>query len=260
MALGETPWVDSVWKRVNKRLRDAGVTEAWLPRVHSFKPLNVVEYGAGNWGVVSPTPTPNLVVKLTTNLDEAYFVSLALAMTPPPGIVRYHRLMGLNNVKHEGRDVFVIWRDEAWDVSILNRISYPPDDWMPLSWFDGHAEVAVASLAKLVQQHPADRDAILAEAWTCMKTRQLRPDAPELMREAVRRLATCRKNCLVEARGLPCEPVTDALLHYLDMGILLVSVHLDNIGKDAAGGWIITDPGHATLLDPSLKPARPQYV
>lgn len=90
------------------------------------------EYGCGHYGCVWPTPGKQ-VVKLTSDLTEASVVAAFLRMGNVEGIVRYHGIYRLPGAKHRNREVFVLWRDEAWEVgglSALQGFGYhpgPPD-------------------------------------------------------------------------------------------------------------------------------------
>jgi hypothetical protein len=68
------------------------------------------------------------------------------------------------------------------------------------------------------------------------------------------RVGMALRTCLYTAQEMSGNPslyrVGEALAHYLEEGILLADVHKDNIGLDAEGEAIISDPGHSVEFHP----------
>jgi hypothetical protein len=89
MTLGKTPWVDQHVADILPKLRQQ-VPASWLPRMGAS--LVVEEYGCGHFGCVMPTYEPGLVIKLTTDVQEAWFVARMMKLAKQPGIVAYKKI------------------------------------------------------------------------------------------------------------------------------------------------------------------------
>lgn len=117
MTLGKTPWVDRNITSILPQLRQH-VPESWLPRTMTESGRNkpvVEEYGCGHYGCVMPTNEPDLVMKLTSDPSEAWFIARALTLEPTSGIVEYKKIFALD-ATHKSRSLFVLWRTEAHDI------------------------------------------------------------------------------------------------------------------------------------------------
>jgi hypothetical protein len=134
MNLGKTPWVDRHMSKILPLLKQR-VPETWLPRTiteHTeavctgpdweprivttkFKKPVVEEYGCGSYGCVMPTNEPGLVIKLTTDVSEAWFIARAMSLEETVGIVEYKGIYAVD-ATHSGKPLFVLWRTEARDV------------------------------------------------------------------------------------------------------------------------------------------------
>src|SRR4029079_4429216 len=92
--------------------------------------IKAEEFGVGHYGVVMPTMTPGVVMKLTSDADEAVFVKWVVNHAgfakDYPGRIQDIKIAPLYDtayrrevnpaVKRLGRDVFVLWREEAGQV------------------------------------------------------------------------------------------------------------------------------------------------
>ena len=118
MAVGNPPrWAEKAMKRAWPALR-AAVGPARLPAGPGAE-----EFGCGHYGCVWPTQSGQ-VVKITSDKTEASFVAAYLRMGGVEGMVGYHQIFRLAGTLHRGRPVFVIWRDEAWDVGELPSLAW----------------------------------------------------------------------------------------------------------------------------------------
>jgi len=146
MSLGKTPWVDKNVVMALPSLRRV-VPESWLPRmiteyneevrrgpdwdtkyetVKLKKPV-VEEYGCGSYGCVMPTSEPGLVMKLTSDVSEAWFIARAREIDYIGGIVEYKKIFALPT-KHKGRPLFVLWRTEARYIGDWSYTTHHHDD------------------------------------------------------------------------------------------------------------------------------------
>ena len=146
MSLGKTPWVDKNVVMALPSLRRV-VPESWLPRmiteyneevrrgpgwpttyetVKLKKPV-VEEYGCGSYGCVMPTSEPGLVMKLTSDVSEAWFISRARSLDYIGGIVEYKKIFALPT-QHKGRPLFVLWRTEARYIGDWSYTTHHHDD------------------------------------------------------------------------------------------------------------------------------------
>jgi hypothetical protein len=187
------------------------------------------------------------------------------------------------------RPMFVLWRTEAYDVGLLQNFyagafgareqqgplrAFVKDDYDRRTLRDGLAlldnfqhEAAVArKYIKPRLQAAENREAFLKDVWITYELadyskveveRNYRRvevyGAPKWV-TGLRRVGTAIENCrwiASEMTGTPIlNRVGEALLHYLDEGLLLADVHQGNIGVSDDNELIITDPGHVVEIHP----------
>jgi hypothetical protein len=89
----------------------AATAGADLARVrHGFDPTR--RLGCGNMGCVWASSRPGVVVKLTTDWDEAAFAAWATGKRlPGAGVVRYHAVFHVGRFGNAGHHVWALWRD-----------------------------------------------------------------------------------------------------------------------------------------------------
>ena len=96
--LGKTAWVDRHLGLAWERVRAAVPKEDWLPQVideGGVAKTSFTEYGCGHYGCVMPTYDDGVVMKLTSDETEAYFVAAALSMNDPNawnGLTEYYAI------------------------------------------------------------------------------------------------------------------------------------------------------------------------
>lgn len=264
---------------------DKGMTDAYwldilraakarLAKLEKAKPKGYEEFGCGHYGCVMPTSAPGVVIKVTTDQTEAAFVAAYLSLKPserPLGIIPYHRLIAIRSASHLKRPVFVLWRAEAQHLGI-DGIRH----WISTGARDFERDYYARSLKKVMQAVGNCLDA----ARQIRKRIHKKPDAAEVLRTGVLRMdeawgwngppparlgrsaavawymSAFRKN----AEEMSTEPmgnyVGQALIESFDAGLLLADVHLNNIGmptgdllNEIGMTPIVTDPGHAIVLD-----------
>lgn len=256
---------------------ERGSMAAWMPREVSGSTVRkrlADALGCGHYGCVFHTNTPGLVMKISSDPSEATFIHAALKLGEwPDGIVKYQAILDLPGA-HRNRPVFIIWREEAFDVGKHDIKHYA---WREFSDYHGAylnaARVIRESSTKpnwakqLAEGHKWEQWAWNNVIWEDGSVRSVgysaaaRASSPAFMRyRGGQRLAAAFRICqiafeLMENTAYAHE-VGAALTFYLEHGILLADVHLNNIGKvtrvDPDYGeqtyTVITDPGHAVFF------------
>lgn len=257
-----------------------GSMAAWMPRElpgSTPKRREVDSLGCGHYGCVMLTNTPGLVIKISSDPSEAAFVKAAVTLGEwPHGIVRYQAILDLPGA-HKGRPVFIIWREEAFDIGKLDRSHYAFRE------FEQY-HTAYLNAARVVRE--MSRKPAFAKQLAEVKARYEqwawghivwedgrakggswgeRTSPPPFMRyKGAQRIAAALRICAIAfemmANTAYGTEVGAALEFYLDRGILLADVHTMNIGHVSRpdpdypeGGpqtyTVITDPGHAVFLN-----------
>jgi hypothetical protein len=257
-----------------------GSMAAWMPQElpgSTPKRRKIDSLGCGRYGCVMLTNTSGLVIKISSDPSEAEFVKAAVKIGEwPVGIVRYQAVLDLPG-SHQGRPVFIVWREEAFDVG---SIGAGPDPHAKREFEQYH--VAYRNAATYVRQVSVKPgwDRRLAEAkaheewawnnviWEDGKAGAYRDPqgdpryrvAPFMRYTSARRLAAALRICAITFELMEntnyAHEVGAALGFYLDQGVLLADVHMGNIGHvtrvDPDYGpqtyTVITDPGHAVFL------------
>jgi hypothetical protein len=230
--------------------------------------LHAKPYGCGVWGCVLPTSSRGTVLKITNDATEAQFVA-TLLRTPhlqKPGIVRYYDIVKLP-VKRERRDVYAIWREEAYDVGHV----VSDDIVQGLLRTKEDVELAAFNSDLIEFRTYADRffDLRHAASWSTVDSiHELAGQAIDLVginddgeieyvrvRNVPLKMAVLLQICRVFAakltRGAVGSLVGKALGDLMHDGILLCDVHQDNVGYAQRGKKreiVITDPGYSTAL------------
>jgi hypothetical protein len=277
--LAETAWVDrnmtAAWQRIA-----AHVPASWMPQTVTSTPrrMTVREYGCGHYGCVMPTAVEGLVCKLTSDISEARFVAASLAMDEEvAGIVNYKKLFALEGQQHRKRPLFMLWRDEAWNVGFLQRLPLyiGPESHFKMAerynimpgqirslregekYLGDFLDTARDVRDKLtnVFKKMSREEALGAVAQAFENYRYDDPSERNVKHyRGIDRIGVGLARCMYLAEMMAntdvIYPVGSALEHYLDNGILMADVHLGNIGLDEERHLIITDPGHVIAVDP----------
>ena len=268
MSLGKTPWVDrnlkSAWSRIA-----AQVPEEWMPELEPGKKFSVEEYGCGHYGCVTPTGMSDIVFKMTSDVTEARFVVMAKELPPTEGLVEYYDIFALEGVTHRRRPVFVLWREAAKDIGLLFPVSTYPGAHIEAYGYDHYhirnikegvrdldlylrwVRDARDKITKQLKRKP--REEVLPALWDAFE--RAPADADPRHYRGIPRIGIALRKCWDLAMSIAntdvVYPIGVALGHYLDEGILLADVHLNNIGRDIQDNeLIITDPGHAVEFHP----------
>ena len=188
------------------------------------------------------------------------------------------------------RPMFVLWRSEAYDVGLIHAYlhlavgpkyiqaealkRFVKDDYDRRMLHEGvrlldnfqHEAYVARKYIKPRLQAAENREAFLKDVWITYELadyskveveRNYRRvevyGAPKWV-TGLRRVGIAIENCrwiASEMTGTPIlNRVGEALLHYLDAGLLLADVHQGNIGVSDDNELIITDPGHVVEIHP----------
>lgn len=262
-------------------------TRDWLAAQVPADELPLEPLGCGHYGCVYSTGREDVVVKVTTDPAEVFFVQTAMTFDHwPDGIVRYDRIMAVPDRSYRNRPFFYIWREAAFDVGTIltfntsvyyqKTINYDERTQI-IAWQRLNDFKAYAHEARTVLTRAKDPSKVMCEAkryaeWAWdqamevdmeqmgMRARGIRPHRYGFERfKSGMRVAYCLAMCKAVAQYMENEPllysVGDALAYYFDKGILMADVHAGNIGRvDREGDVyvVITDPGHALDLRPYL--------
>ncbi len=276
--LGKTPWVDRHLRQTWAVL-SAEVPANLLPQQLPIEAFSVEEYGCGYFGCVMPTASSSLVVKITTDESEAWFAYVAMQLAKrddwPPGIVRYHKVLKLEGRTHKRRPIYLLWRDEAWDVGFLSGLygsRRDPHDLeltgyinliTNLMEYDRWTALALTRMRKASDPKKLVQQALRLEqdAWQAVAEQlSFRGDTiqvtarSEPTRNPAQDFAFAVRACATVAQFMANTYANDTigmtLEYYIDAGLLISDLHAGNIGRvqhpeyeDLQPG--ITDPGLA---------------
>lgn len=280
-----TAWVNRMFDRYWDQMV-ARVGTGLMPTESDSANWKFEELGCGHYGCVLATESPGTVIKLTTDMSEAAFVSAALTLPEwPTGIVHYDDIFELPET-YKNRRVFVLWRQEADNIGDLcgGMVSTAYEDryvkrYSVYSLAEFHRNLSqwqftagyMRDQMRRAKQPKEFLERVQAEhdqAWSIYSDdrgfghhryagRQMRkvhawhrgPLAFALRHILLEQLAMTMAN--THAGSL----IGEAFGYYMDEGMLLADVHCNNIGEVVPEGYdswdlVITDPGHMVPLDP----------
>lgn len=285
-------WIDRVLRSNWQKLVRVVSADA-LPHIDGRK---FVPFGEGHYGAVYPTGIPSIACKVTSDQDEARFVTFAMRLAErekywPPGITQYVGVLGIADTVHRGRPVFVLWREEAkdYDGALLVSGGRPLDRHAQRTIYSAELNLTnYKQVAHKVRLLARERPAILEEAkrwerWAWDINGEILDGFSTGKFSHVHRLflGTLRgwsgpqrvafglRRCMVLAEMMGSEPVLthvgEAFEYYQDEGMLLADVHMANIGMAHRSGYngpvdVIRDPGHALPLTEQARAARPRML
>lgn len=282
-----TPWPDKFitanWEAMRTAVQGR---DDWMPVVRAEgkrgKLILDPPLGCGHYGCVYATPATisteePVVCKVSSDLSEVNFVRLAMQWPWPDGIVRYHAVLDVPG-SHRKRSIAVIWREGAEEVgkhsagkddyeksirrefdsyhgAYLTAARYIREQSMKPTWAANLQ--AAERLSDWAHRNVGWEDGI---DWSREIWRRKPAEAFFFLKRSrvEHRIAAALKICLncFQLMGSTnyASQVGEALEYYLDRGVLLADVHLNNIGRvyredyGAEGLQVITDPGHAILI------------
>jgi len=228
------PWVAEIIGRVYEDLEDS-MPSRWLPRLMDVRPVArgsrvvaaVKEYGCGAYGCVIPTLDPAVVLKITTDHTEAEFAATLANQLVAPICVHYHVVKDTGEF-HDNRRVYLLWRDSAERVGGMSELPEDARDLME------RQHLAAQNAFREVQKHSRLMGPLLAKWLRACHTMAQQTDFPEL------------------------QPIGQGLVQiWEEQHIFFGDLHEGNFGM-VGGRWVITDPGHIAVIDPSAIPTAPQ--
>jgi hypothetical protein len=269
------PWSDKILNIAWDRVRGV-VPEKWLPTRAGRSAKKFEELGCGAFGCVMPTSDPEVVLKLTSDKSEAQFARIATEFDWVPGIVTYHKVVQVEGATYRRRPIYLLWRQVAEDVGFLQRSGVawgnPGNDYdqrmanAAARYIQDLKYAGVVAHDKLSRamkkaETPDERAKLLDRTWgEYLSAFDRYLDA---MREGRthwmgdnRGLVGVGVQCVL-ANNLMGELLNNPVGYAIGEGaqfyleeqqILLADLHLGNIGKDADGTAIITDPGLAVQV------------
>lgn len=221
------------------------IPPGWLPLLKDPQAVkgnkiagSLKEYGCGAYGCVLPTLTKEVVLKITTDKTEAEFAAHLAATMSVDVTCHYHKVASLP-AKKGGDRIYLLWREEAEKVDQIAKEPYGKKAVDAIRAQHRAAQV-VYDLVFYQKGTPAD----LAKAITAWKS------ATSAMGK-VSQLAFLSRGML------------DVFAH---QRIFFGDIHEGNVGLCRREGkleWVITDPGHVTVIDEAAKrsaPAAPSRI
>ncbi len=218
--------------------------------------------GEGVYGAVYTTDSPDCVFKLTTDSSEAHFAATAIKLrrekgVDPHGVVDTRAVFAIP-AKHDGFDVFLLWREYAEETGLPEkskscemrrfmdmltafyvasdeafRIAFDEQRSNPdyFKWLHDRVQLSNAILSGKKPKYSSKFSELVVDCYEL---------ADELM-----------------SAGSKSFYVGEALRMYLENGILLCDVHANNVGLVKRGDcgstiWCLVDTGHALILKKTL--------
>lgn len=275
MELGRTAWIDHIFGRLWTRLEAHAPNPKWMPKVEPSdrRKVSVQEYGCGLYGCVLPTHDPGVVLKITSDPTEAWFVHIAMQLASggaswPDGIVKYYGGFAIPEATFRNRPVFALWRQEAYGVGSIIPRSLPMQSYEyrelrkfaeNLAGYRGWANdirlrLRTAGESRWLLLDDAKKWKSRADELVEASYDQSRV---QTLRGGLRIAGALKVLELLEDEMEQEEPshlVARAMRHYREHGMLIADVHANNVGhlsKDdrPLAGIVITDPGHAVALE-----------
>jgi hypothetical protein len=207
------------------------VPPAWLPKLSDVRAERGVmrakmrEYGCGAYGCVLPTLDKDVVLKITTDDTEAQFAEQLSDSLVAPICVDYHTVLRLAT-KHQGRTIYLLWRESAEDVGKLERV------------------LGRQAMDLIGVQHAASQD-VLHHILNPRATSNQIADALAAW------LDTCDQ--MADQDDVPdLAPLGRGMASvFREQKIFFGDVHDGNVGRvvrDGVSSWVITDPGNVIVF------------
>lgn len=233
------------------------------------------ELGEGAYGVVWTTDAADCVFKLSTDSTECHFIQTAINMrkkgiADPPGIVDYRAVFSLP-VKHDGLEVFAIWREQATHVGLPCEIKKSDTEMIRFvdlmqKFYKTSDTVFALAYAEQLESHEG-----IGRYFDWMDERVNLAndiiDGKPVGHDSIfaKLLARCYRLAIqIEESGEIGTHIGEALRTYFEHGLLLCDVHGGNVGTVDRGKCqsihVITDPGHSLVLDRNLMDVQIQSI
>ena len=253
----ETPWVDRTIRAAWDELVGVSDPEA-MPLVLPGTRTQFAEYGCGYYGCALPTGSPDVTLKLTTDVSEAHLVHLILSNTLPvgdmnlDGLVKYHGMVPLE-ATYRKRPIYAIWREavEPLPKYTIWGGAHPPK-WTNeiMAYLD--AAKRLYSYVNPPKAKWQDRAEKVMRGYEVSYV----PSPSKVVRWEL------YKHALWVAQELANTPdiyrVGETLWDFMEQQIVICDTHLGNLGYAERDGdnraIVLFDPGQVLFFDPALQP------
>lgn len=252
-------WANDIIERVWHQLQSS--VPQWMPRLDMLQAEGdntlvgeVREFGCGQYGCVYPTVDPKVVMKITTDDTEAEFAADLAPTLIHPICTDYYKVVDLN-VKHDGRKVHILWRQEAHLVGqILGAIEEAHglevhNRAHELLWMQHtNAQIAYAIMNRQRNKLLGMEDYVEALTQRQLSTLK-KADAQQATKAWVAAVADLAVSGIPELNVL-FQGILDV---YYQQHIFFGDLHDGNLGAvhapDGGVRWVITDPGHIAVIN-----------
>jgi len=224
------------------------VNPAWLPLLDDVNIAredrvsgHVQEYGCGAHGCVFPTHETSVVLKVTTDATEVEFAQNIAPHLVSPITVIYHTVISLNQVR-QGHRVYLLWRESAYKVGEMERV------------------LGAGAAALINAQHNVAKAAYSAMHHYDNSKRRGRDKNADIFLQRVRMLLSSWLDECARMVDQGKYPQLRALGHgfivcFEQQRVFFGDVHDGNVGlvhRADGGHWVVTDPGHTTIVPPEF--------
>jgi hypothetical protein len=240
------------------------------------------ELGCGSYGCVFATEDPGIVFKLSSDSTEGEFIQLAAPWGWPEGIVEYHAIIELPT-SYRRRPVYALWREAAFNFlsSAERRVepattnaAYVVRSIHEFQLLLAAFQYQAGSIRTRLRHRPhmwEQSKRFRQRAWDYVSLEDVKPRRvgwgmatgdPLWRFKGAEAIAVRWRGCEILAELMEHTYLSDlvggALRFYMEHGVLLADVHANNVGQvrrvyndkgDTYEPWVITDPGHAVVLD-----------
>lgn len=266
-----TPWVDRTLTNIWDRLEEIAPGDAMpIPGNRGFE-----EFGCGHYGCALPTELDNVVLKLTTDESEARLVAFLLSDEArdirQEGIVQYYSVVQVEGASYRRRPLYAIWREEALSVGtdkfegewVRQLIDFKLIADIVRSYVNPGKKGDLTRLEKVLDLQNWARNAAeygVLSRGSSWDRQGYRPYGS--WHNNPYRSAWALQQCEWLAQSMGSTPeaylIGEALEDLLATGILLADVHTNNVGTVEREDyykpiWVITDPGHALVINPEFE-------
>lgn len=233
------------------------------------------EYGCGVYGCVFGTSDPNVVFKVTNDVSEAGFAVISQNLLARglmlQGLTRYHGIYVLPTSSDEIEPEFAIWREAAQDVGeVFFKKRYVNERTIlgeMYDWDDHDAREAHTVSGEYLMMYKDWAESLYFE-FKAQRKKRGREQAIAWAQEEMRRndlynegseIVPPVTQCIITAeamRGVDyLRPIARTYIELAKVGVFIGDVHMGNLGMApdrVSEGPVITDPGHAAVLNPDF--------
>jgi hypothetical protein len=243
-------------------------TDEELRQQYGYTPV----LGCGSYGCVMATSDPLVVFKITTDESEAKFVSIVKQNGwVLPGLAQYPAIYRIPGMEHDGRPVYILWREAAAAPGIAAMVEWAkPHGIKPSDFYmAGKAIENILTLGREIRgmaiewyREGLDPLPMVLEGYKKFKkgggSRTSPYPSTKLYAWNLQQLNKVYEIMMDRPYLREMGITLSRLLN--DHQLILADVHLDNIGitERSAPNWVIIDPGHSVPLTNIYKDIEPE--